>query len=254
MKPNDNSSKNLGRVKRHNNAASQRPRGKFMCLIGILLYKSYGIKWPLCRLLLQKTIKKIVVKLEGGSDTRGAFSKTLRRIMKDYHGVEIGMYSRGECFEDGFAEPYTTIGRYCSFARGVRIINVNHPMEFKSINEFSWHPEEKTCDKDLRKYIPLSIGNDVWMGHNAVILPVVTSIGDGAIIGASALVNKNIPPYAVVVGNPARIVRYRFPKEVIDELLESKWWDKDMDELLPNIEEFQQPYAELYAKKNEEHL
>ena len=72
--------------------------------------------------------------------------------------------------------------------------------------------------------------NDVWIGQNATILPGV-HIGDGAIIGANAFVAKDVPPYAVVVGNPAVIKKYRFDKETIDLLLELKWWDKDIEEI-----------------------
>ena len=72
---------------------------------------------------------------------------------------------------------------------------------------------------------------------------------DGAVIGAGAIVNKNVPPYAVVVGNPARVVRYRFSQAVIDELLASKWWEKDIDELKPHLKEFQQHYEEFYLSK-----
>jgi len=59
----------------------------------------------------------------------------------------------------------------------------------------------------------------------------------------------NVPPYSVVVGNPARIVRYRFPKEVIEELLASRWWEKDIEELLPDMKEFQQPYADVQSEE-----
>ena len=91
------------------------------------------------------------------------------------------------------------------------------------------------------KRTELTIGNDVWIGHNAIILSGVSSIGDGAVIGAGAVLYKDVPPYAVVLGNPARVVRYRFSAEKIEELLESKWWEKSIDELLPEIESFQKP-------------
>ena len=100
------------------------------------------------------------------------------------------------------------------------------------------------------KDTPVKVGNDVWIGEYAVILAHVTEIGDGAVIGAGAIVNKNVPPYAVVVGNPARIVRYRFPKEIVDQLLASRWWEKDIEELKPTISEFQQPYEKLYSDHN----
>jgi acyl-[acyl carrier protein]--UDP-N-acetylglucosamine O-acyltransferase len=118
-------------------------------------------------------------------------------------------------------------------------------MDFKSTHALFFNPALKFCDKYLVEDTPLKVGNDVWIGEYAVILAHVTEIGDGAVIGAGAIINKNVPPYAVVVGNPARVVRYRFSKEVIDELLASRWWEKDIGELKPNIKEFQQPYEKL---------
>jgi len=94
----------------------------------------------------------------------------------------------------------------------------------------------------LVEYTPIKIGNDVWIGYNSIILPKVSIIADGAVIGAGAVVHEDIPPYAVVTGCPARIVRYRFPQEIIEKLLASKWWEKDIEEIRPNIHEFQKPY------------
>ncbi len=74
------------------------------------------------------------------------------------------------------------------------------------------------------------IGNDVWIGQNAVILPGV-HIGDGAIIGASSVVGRDVEPYAIVVGNPARLVRKRFDDELIALLLRFRWWDKSIEEI-----------------------
>ena len=74
------------------------------------------------------------------------------------------------------------------------------------------------------------IGNDVWIGQNAVILPGV-HIGDGAIIGANSVVGKDVEPYTIAAGNPAKILRKRFDDELIDLLLEFKWWDKEIEEI-----------------------
>ena len=77
---------------------------------------------------------------------------------------------------------------------------------------------------------PCHIGNDVWIGRNAVIKDGVT-VGDGAIIGTSAVVTKDVPPYAIVVGVPARIIRYRFSPEIIEALLELRWWDLPLEKI-----------------------
>jgi hypothetical protein len=155
------------------------------------------------------------------------------------------MYTHGGCFELGSVDPGTTIGRYCSVANGIRILNRDHPMNFKSMHAFFFNPCLKYCHKYLTEHTPLKIGNDVWIGAHAVILRNVTEIADGAVIGAGAIITKNVPPYAVVIGNPARVVRYRFQQETIDELLASRWWEKDIEELIPCIDEFQRPYEQL---------
>ncbi|UCD00312.1 MAG: CatB-related O-acetyltransferase [Phycisphaerales bacterium] len=152
------------------------------------------------------------------------------------------MYSHGGCFVPGSVGPGTTIGRYCSIASGVRILNRDHPMDFKSMHAFFFNPDLKYCHKYLTKQTPLKIGNDVWIGTRAIILRNVTEIGDGAVIGAGAIITKNVQPYAVVIGNPARVVRYRFRQETINELLASRWWEQDIGELKPYIDEFQRPY------------
>ncbi len=210
-----------------------------------LLYKLYAVNLNFIR----KNVIRLLLKFDGGE----MHSTVLRRIFKDYYGVEIGKYTHGGCFHPGSVAPGTTFGRYCSVSRSVKIFTRYHPMDFKSMHGFFFNPSLKLCDKYLVKTIPLKIGNDVWFGDNAVILADVTEIGDGAVIGAGAIVNKNVPPYAIVVGNPARVVRYRFSKEVIEELLASKWWEKDIDELKPYLSEFQQPYEEFLRtqRKNE---
>ena len=206
-------------------------------LISRLLFRLYAVRSRIIR----NNVLRMVLKLEGGE----LYSKTLRKIFKEYHQVEIGMYTIGGCFKPGSVARGTTIGRYCSLARNIIILNRNHPMDFKSTHAFFYNPALKFCDKYMVEDSPLKIGNDVWIGEYAVVLAHVTEIGDGAVIGAGAIINKNVPPYAVVVGNPARVVRYRFSKEIIDELLASKWWEKDINELKPHIDEFQQPYEKL---------
>ena len=82
-----------------------------------------------------------------------------------------------------------------------------------------------------------SLGNDVWIGQGAVIMPGV-KIGDGAIVGAQTLVTKNVAPYSIVVGSPAKHIRYRFEREIIDQLLEIKWWNWEKSRIEKSIPEF----------------
>lgn len=187
--------------------------------------------------ILRDNIRKLLWKMEGGD----FYSPTLRRIFREYYDVDIGMYTHGFCFVPGAIDRHTTIGRYCSIAYQVRTINHNHPMEFKSTHAFFFNSKLGHCPKDLTTYSPLAIGNDVWIGTGALVLPHVSQIGDGAVIAAGAVVNKDVPPYAVVVGNPARVVRFRFPKEVIEQLLASRWWEKPVEEL--DINEFSRPFV-----------
>lgn len=109
------------------------------------------------------------------------------------------------------------------------------------MHAFFYDPVLGICDSFLGEFFPLEIGNDVWIGEGAIVMPSVSTIGDGAVVAAGAVVNKNVPPYAVVCGNPARVVRYRFSEETIRELQYSRWWEKSIEELRPSMKEFQYP-------------
>lgn len=203
-------------------------------MVSDLLIKSYRIK----RRSIRQIILKIVSAVEGGE----LKSSTLREIFKKYYKIEIGYYSHGGCFIPGNFDKYTKIGRYCSIAITARAMNRNHPMEYKSTHALFFNPALGLCEADNIEYIPLNIGNDVWIGHHAIIMPNVQNIQTGAVIGAGAVVNKDVPPYAVVVGNPARVVRYRFAPVTIDSLLKSRWWEKSIEEIVPILSQFQKAY------------
>jgi virginiamycin A acetyltransferase len=183
-------------------------------------------------------IRGILNRVEGGQ----FYSTTLRMIFKNFYSIDIGMYTHGGCFDFTMVDPRTTIGRYSSIANGVRIINHNHPLGFKGTSGIFFNPVLGYCSKWLVDFNPLEIGSDVWIGSNAIILPEVSKIGTGAVIGAGSVVNKDIPPYAVVLGNPARIIKYRFSEGTITKLLEEKWWEKDISELEAHIDDFQKYY------------
>lgn len=114
-------------------------------------------------------------------------------------------------------------GAYCSLGANIRIIiDGNHRMDGLSTYPFGRLFPEIPLE-NYGKDIP-TIGNDVWIGSDSVIYSGV-SIGDGAVVAGQSVVTKSVPPYAVVAGNPARIVKYRFDESVIQDLLAVKWWD-----------------------------
>lgn len=134
-----------------------------------------------------------------------------------------------------------TIGKFCSIACGAKFIftSANHTMHSLSTYTFPLFFEEWDLDKanvtdawDNKGNI--TVGNDVWIGYEAVILSGVT-IGDGAIIGTRAVVTKDIPPYAIVGGVPAKLIRKRFSDEVIAELLKIQWWNWSENRIRENI-------------------
>lgn len=118
------------------------------------------------------------------------------------------------------------IGAFCSLAVGVQIfLGGEHRTDWISTYPFRHaYPTLPPIPGHPASKGDVTVGNDVWIGHQAIILSGVT-IGDGAVIGARAVVARDVEPYSIVAGNPARLVRYRFPPDVIAELLKLRWWD-----------------------------
>lgn len=125
------------------------------------------------------------------------------------------------------------IGRHSAISAGVSfVIDMNHDYLSVSqgyISSINDDDKERHKHKHKRKG-QIIIENDCWVGRGATIMAGVT-IHNGAVVGANAVVTKDVPPYAIVAGNPARIVKYRFPQETIDELLKIAWWDWDLKEI-----------------------
>lgn len=170
----------------------------------------------------------------------------LNRVI-DHPNFEIGDYSYYSDFEpvEDYAAriaPYLyegapeklVMGKFVQVANGVRFItsSANHPMRGFSTFPFAIFRPETMYDyaDEIAEGRDTVIGNDVWLGDGATVLPGV-HVGHGAIIGARAVVSRDVPPYAVVGGNPAGIIRMRFDEETIRTLLEIAWWDWEIDRI-----------------------
>ena len=166
--------------------------------------------------------------------------------------IIVGDYTYYDDFEDvnnfeknvkyhfDFINDKLIIGKFCMIASDVKFImnGANHLTDAISSYPFAvfgngW--EHAMNGKTYPNKGNITIGNDVWIGYNATIMAGVT-IGDGAIIAANATVTKNIEPYTIVGGNPAKEIRKRFSKEIITKLLELQWWHWDIEKITKNVQ------------------
>ncbi len=137
---------------------------------------------------------------------------------------------------------HANVGNFCSISWGVTIGPANHSYERMSTHSFLYNdvdglrPESAEAAYD-RFEKQCKIGNDVWIGAGATVLRNV-EIGDGAIVASGAVVTKNVPPYAIVAGIPAKIIKYRFSEEIINQLLEIEWWNWEDKKIYDNYEYF----------------
>lgn len=151
---------------------------------------------------------------------------------------------------------YATIGKFCSIAAASRINPGNHPLERAALHHFTYRSaaygmgEDDSAFFDWRRDHRVVLGNDVWIGHGAVVLPGVT-IGTGAVLGAGAVASKDIPPFAIAAGVPARVLRYRFPPDTIDRLLRLGWWEWTHDRLAAALPDFRALTAAAFLDKYE---
>jgi phosphonate metabolism protein (transferase hexapeptide repeat family) len=152
---------------------------------------------------------------------------------------------------------YAVIGKFCSIASHVRLNPGNHPMWRASQSHFTYRAsaywpgqeEDEAEVFDWRRSTPVALGHDVWIGYGAVVLPG-RGVGTGAVVGAGAVVTRDVPPYAVAVGNPARVVRPRFAPPVAERLLALAWWDWDHERLRLALPDFRALSVEAFLEKH----
>jgi phosphonate metabolism protein (transferase hexapeptide repeat family) len=171
--------------------------------------------------------------------------------------VELGDYSYVVNDSD---LAYTTVGKFCSIAAMTRINPGNHPMDRASQSHFSYRASAYFAGEQdeaeffaWRRAHPVSIGHDVWIGHGAIILPG-RDIGTGAVVAAGAVVTKDVAPYLIVAGNPARPIRQRFTDAVADRLQRLAWWDWSHDQLGAALPHFRALSIERFLHKYESQL
>lgn len=150
----------------------------------------------------------------------------------------------------------TTIGKFCSIAAHTRINPGNHPMQRASQSHFTYRASRYFAGEadeasffDWRRTHHVRIGHDVWIGHGAIVLPG-RSIGHGAVVAAGAIVTKDVPNYAIVAGNRARFVRWRFDPAIVDRLLRLCWWDWEHSRLHAALDDFRSLSVSDFVEKH----
>ncbi|MDD4556197.1 MAG: CatB-related O-acetyltransferase [Alphaproteobacteria bacterium] len=196
-----------------------------------------------------KVNKKIIhflffrIKLKKKRNLRDLYRPPLEKLGKFY-------YSAPDIF---IRSPETEIGNFCSLGMRVILGHGEHPLSFLSTspyfysNKLRYKKTENAIYDEFEASEPIKIGNDVWVGDDVYIKSGI-KVGDGAVIGTKSLVTKDVPPYAIVVGCPARVLKFRFDENTIEKLLKLKWWDLE-DEIIKSL-----PYddVQLTIKKLEE--
>lgn len=201
------------------------------------------------RIFKYMMLKKQDIHVSIRSDVRGSVFEGFNYVRNNCFvcncKVGLGTYIRDNVFFKN-----TQIGRFCSIAPNVRLIYGRHPTSPNVAMHPSFYQKKKIAGLGFNHEMVFDeyktigggdffcvIGNDVWIGSNSLIMGGV-EIGDGAVIAAGAVVTKNVPPYAIVGGNPAKILRFRFDEKTINGLMEKKWWNKDLNWIRENIDKF----------------
>jgi acetyltransferase-like isoleucine patch superfamily enzyme len=158
----------------------------------------------------------------------------LRQHYAQAHDVHVGLYSYG-CFDVRRVPRGTQVGRYASFSQTCWFLNANHVQDFLSLHPYLYNPALGLVASEPFDRTRFVIEDDVWVGHNAIITAAAGRIGRGAVIAAGAVVTREVLPYEVVAGVPARRLHMRFTPECIERIEHSAWWQMpkaDLAELI----------------------
>lgn len=180
----------------------------------------------------------------------GRFSEVGERVVMAE--CVLGDYSY---VERGAEAIYTTIGKFCAIASNTRLNALNHPIDRVTQHKISYRPNEyfvgAKLDKGFREQRQskrVTIGHDVWIGHGAIVMPGI-AIGHGAVVAAGAVVTKDVEPYAIVAGVPARRIKRRFGKSIRERIISLAWWDWEHDRLASAVADMQKLAVAEFLKK-----
>jgi acetyltransferase-like isoleucine patch superfamily enzyme len=185
---------------------------------------------PSCETVFLSPLAEVIDSKFTGHNHIGMYSAINRSEIGSYSNLGVGSYVSD-----------SVIGRYSLIGSRVSIGGFNHPLNYLSIGAFQWgqnlkhwgFPEELSnkFDSRLRPTTKSTvIGSDVWIGDNSVLIAGI-KVGNGAVIGAGSIVTKDVPPFAIMAGNPATLIRFRFNENLIESLESKKWWEKELPEL-----------------------
>ena len=186
---------------------------------------------PNCTSVFLSPLAEVIDSKFVGRNHIGMYSTINRSEMDSYSNLGVSSYVSD-----------TVIGRYSLIGSRVSIGGFGHPLDYLSVGAFQWgqnldywgFPDQlkNNFDNHLRPTPkPTQIGSDCWVGDNSVLLAGIV-IGNGAVIGAGSIVTRDIPPFAIAVGNPATVIRYRFDTQLIENLERKKWWERELEELI----------------------
>ena len=197
---------------------------------------------------LAETVVEPTVKLR--EVTIGACCEVLGDTAIEY--TEIGDYSY---LGPGCMVADASIGKFCAIAAQVRIGAPNHPLDRPSQHRFTYCPEYYTAGAQRdhtffreRRADRVVIGNDVWIGHAVIVMPGVT-VGDGAVLAAGAVVTRDVAPYTIVGGVPAKQIRERFSRKIAARLAAIAWWDWPAETIFQRLPEFQSGNVEAFCAR-----
>lgn len=169
-----------------------------------------------------------------------------RAYIKRVYNIRVGKYSYGFAQVCNRYSSLSEMGAFCSLANNVTIIEANHPLTLATTHPFAYDqvygfaPDHLPVSEQHPRNSSVTIGHDVWIGANSTILSGL-HIGTGAVVGAGSVVTKDVPPYAIVAGVPARIIRHRFDEATVAALLATQWWTWTDHELKTAVKSFQNP-------------